>query len=155
MDGVSIERIIHMRRCISGPRSCWSRSRSECAGAATAADIAAAIDAAERRIRTAVPIARVIYIEPDIYRVPRPRSRETLTGADPHVRVGVATALAALQGRPVPSAEPEAELWLGAHPTAPSLVDGRSAPRDAIAADPVAALGATVVSGSAHDCPTC
>ena len=35
--------------------------------AATAADIAAAIDAAEERIREAVPIARVIYLEPDIY----------------------------------------------------------------------------------------
>ena len=29
-----------------------------------------AIDAAETRIRDAVPIARVIYIEPDIYRAP-------------------------------------------------------------------------------------
>jgi hypothetical protein len=35
--------------------------------AATAAEVAAAIDAAEIRIREAVPIARVIYIEPDIY----------------------------------------------------------------------------------------
>jgi hypothetical protein len=39
---------------------------------AAADDVAAAIDAAERRIREAVPIARVIYVEPDIYRVPSP-----------------------------------------------------------------------------------
>lgn len=33
----------------------------------TATEIAAAINAAESRIREAVPIARVIYLEPDIY----------------------------------------------------------------------------------------
>jgi hypothetical protein len=35
--------------------------------AARAIDVANAINAAERRIRAAVPIAQVIYIEPDIY----------------------------------------------------------------------------------------
>jgi hypothetical protein len=34
----------------------------------TAASIAKAIDAAEARIRCAVPIAQVIYLEPDILR---------------------------------------------------------------------------------------
>lgn len=33
----------------------------------TASQVATAINAAEARIRTAVPIARVIYLEPDIY----------------------------------------------------------------------------------------
>ena len=33
----------------------------------TATEIADAINAAEARIREAVPIARVIYLEPDIY----------------------------------------------------------------------------------------
>ena len=36
----------------------------------TAAEVARAIDAAEARIREAVPIARVIYLEPDIYSEP-------------------------------------------------------------------------------------
>ncbi|MFG3600786.1 mannose-6-phosphate isomerase, class I [Micromonospora chersina] len=36
---------------------------------------------------------------------------------------GSRTAIAELQGRPVPSAGPEAELWLGAHPGAPATVD--------------------------------
>jgi mannose-6-phosphate isomerase len=35
---------------------------------------------------------------------------------------GSHTALANLLGKPSPSAEPQAELWLGAHPKAPSLV---------------------------------
>ena len=40
---------------------------------------------------------------------------------------GSRTAIAELQGRPVPSNGPEAELWLGAHPGAPATVqrDGR------------------------------
>jgi divalent metal cation (Fe/Co/Zn/Cd) transporter len=36
----------------------------------TAATVARGIDAIEKRIREAVPIARVIYLEPDIYRTP-------------------------------------------------------------------------------------
>ncbi len=35
---------------------------------------------------------------------------------------GSHTALGELLGRPVPSPEPEAELWMGAHPKAPSMV---------------------------------
>jgi mannose-6-phosphate isomerase len=48
--------------------------------------------------------------------------------------------LAALQGRPVPSSEPEAELWLGAHPGAPSLAGGTPL-GELIATDPGAILG--------------
>ncbi|GAA3313019.1 hypothetical protein GCM10020219_024170 [Nonomuraea dietziae] len=36
----------------------------------TAADVARGIDEAEQRIRAAVPIARVIYLEPDLDRAP-------------------------------------------------------------------------------------
>jgi mannose-6-phosphate isomerase len=58
---------------------------------------------------------------------------------------GSRTAIAGLQGRPVPSAGPEAELWMGAHPSAPSgLTRGSSRTTlDAvIAADPDRELGA-------------
>ena len=55
-------------RCTSAPRSCSSRPRSRSARASAADDVAAAIDEAERRVRAAVPIARVIYLEPDIRR---------------------------------------------------------------------------------------
>ena len=34
----------------------------------TAAELTAGIDAAEKRVRAAVPIAETIYLEPDIYR---------------------------------------------------------------------------------------
>ncbi|WP_410809664.1 mannose-6-phosphate isomerase, class I [Micromonospora sp. 067-2] len=36
---------------------------------------------------------------------------------------GSRSAIALLQGRPVPSAGPEAELWLGAHPGAPASIE--------------------------------
>lgn len=58
---------------------------------------------------------------------------------------GSRTVLAQLQGRPAPSPGPEAELWVGAHPSAPArLPDGRGLDQ-AIAADPERSLGAAAV----------
>ncbi len=57
---------------------------------------------------------------------------------------GSRTAIAELQGRPAPAAQPEAELWMGAHPSAPSRLDraaGGTTLDAVIAADPVAELG--------------
>jgi cation diffusion facilitator family transporter len=67
VDGESIERIIHMKTMHLGPEELLVAVKVGVSQAATASDIATAIDAAEARIRAAVPIARVIYIEPDIY----------------------------------------------------------------------------------------
>jgi len=68
VDGGDIERIIHMRTLHLGPEELLVAAKVGVPNAASAADVARAIDAAESRIREAVPIARVIYIEPDIYR---------------------------------------------------------------------------------------
>jgi mannose-6-phosphate isomerase len=54
---------------------------------------------------------------------------------------GSRTAIADLQGRPVPAPGPEAELWMGAHPSAPSGVDRGPALDAVIAADPDRELG--------------
>ena len=57
---------------------------------------------------------------------------------------GSHTVIAELQGRPAPTAKPEAELWMGAHPSAPSGVEraGTRTTLDAvIAADPAGELG--------------
>jgi mannose-6-phosphate isomerase len=53
---------------------------------------------------------------------------------------GTRDAIADLQGRPVPAAAPEAELWMGAHPSAPSGV-GWTTLDEVIAAAPERALG--------------
>lgn len=60
---------------------------------------------------------------------------------------GSRTAIAELQGEPVPSAHPQAELWIGAHPGDPSLVDTGHGPEPLdrlIADDPMGALGRAV-----------
>jgi cation diffusion facilitator family transporter len=67
VDGTSIERIIHMKTMHLGPDELLVGVKVGVPSGATAADIARAIDEAEARVRRAVPIARVIYIEPDIY----------------------------------------------------------------------------------------
>jgi len=57
---------------------------------------------------------------------------------------GSRTAIPSLMGLPVPSAKPAAELWLGAHPKAPSqvMVDGRwMALNQLMERDPVSMLG--------------
>ncbi len=54
---------------------------------------------------------------------------------------GTRTAIADLQGRPVPAPGPEAELWMGAHSSAPSGV-GWTTLDEVIAAAPERALGA-------------
>lgn len=55
---------------------------------------------------------------------------------------GSSTAIPELLGVP-PTGEPQAELWMGAHPGDPSYVEGRSL-LDVIAADPEHELGTTV-----------
>jgi mannose-6-phosphate isomerase len=62
---------------------------------------------------------------------------------------GSHTAIAELQGRTAPTARPEAELWMGAHPSAPSGVErpgGRTTLDAVIAADPVGELGGLCAS---------
>jgi mannose-6-phosphate isomerase len=62
---------------------------------------------------------------------------------------GSRTAIAELLGKPGPVASPEAELWLGAHPSAPSLVLRDGAWRsllDIIAERPAIELGAESVA---------
>ena len=63
-----------------------------------------------------------------------------------HYAWGSRTAIASLTKRPTPSLEPEAELWMGAHPKAPSSVyiDGQKhSLLDLIEADPEQWLSAS------------
>jgi mannose-6-phosphate isomerase len=55
--------------------------------------------------------------------------------------------IATLQGRPVPSPEPEAELWIGAHPGDPSTVEPEGASlAEVISEAPARVLGEEVVA---------
>jgi cation diffusion facilitator family transporter len=64
--GAGVASVIHLRTQYLGPEELLVVAKIEVPGAATAADVAAAIDGAEARVRAAVPIARLIYLEPDL-----------------------------------------------------------------------------------------
>jgi len=74
-----LDRVIHLRTMYLGPDELLVAAKAAIPPGSSAGDVAAAIDDAEARIRQAVPIARVIYIEPDIDRADLAES----TGADP------------------------------------------------------------------------
>ncbi|WP_406304730.1 cation diffusion facilitator family transporter [Streptomyces sp. NBC_00885] len=67
VDGEGVTGIIHMRTLHLGPEELLVAAKIAVQHDDTAAEVANAINAAEDRIRAAVPIARVIYLEPDIY----------------------------------------------------------------------------------------
>ncbi|MFF7681081.1 cation diffusion facilitator family transporter [Actinacidiphila glaucinigra] len=68
VDGDVVTRVIHMRTLHLGPDELLVAAKIAVESDDTATEVARAIDAAEARIREAEPIARVIYLEPDIYR---------------------------------------------------------------------------------------
>ncbi|WP_034593657.1 cation diffusion facilitator family transporter [Hamadaea tsunoensis] len=70
LSGDEAERIIHMRTLHLGPEELLVAAKIAIRHGDSAERIVTGIDAIEQRIRAAVPIARVIYIEPDLYRVP-------------------------------------------------------------------------------------
>lgn len=67
VDGDTVTRVIHMRTLHLGPEELLVAAKIAVQHDDTATEVANAINAAEARIRAAVPIARVIYLEPDIY----------------------------------------------------------------------------------------
>ena len=83
--------IIHLRTLHTGPDEILVAAKIAVDHDDTAAQVAEAIDGAERRIREAVPQARYIFLEPDLQRPapglrPRrlrrvPRSRRARMGA--------------------------------------------------------------------------
>ena len=66
--GAGVDRVIHLRTMHLGPDELLVGAKLAMPGASSLREIAAAIDAAEARVRVAVPIARVIYLEPDLDR---------------------------------------------------------------------------------------
>lgn len=77
-----------------------------------------------------------------------------LHGRMRHYPWGSRTHLAELTGRPAPSAEPEAEIWYGAHPAEPcALGDGAQSLADVIEADPEGQLGARVAPRFGSELP--
>ncbi|WP_375236933.1 cation diffusion facilitator family transporter, partial [Microbacterium schleiferi] len=68
--GDEIERLIHLKTLYLDPDELMVAGKLGFASDKTLGEVAADIDAIEARIRDVVPIARVIYLEPDIYHAP-------------------------------------------------------------------------------------
>ncbi|MFZ0323186.1 MAG: cation diffusion facilitator family transporter [Actinomycetes bacterium] len=68
LSGDGLGRVIHMKTLYLGPDELLVAAKVAVTQARTGAEIAAAIDAAEARVRAVVPVARVIYLEPDLDR---------------------------------------------------------------------------------------
>jgi cation diffusion facilitator family transporter len=83
VDGSLVTRVIHMRTLHLGPEELLVAAKIAVRPEATARDVAAAINAAEDRVRNAYPVARVIYLEPDIY-----SAAEAAAGPDPQATPG-------------------------------------------------------------------
>ncbi|WP_395244552.1 cation diffusion facilitator family transporter [Agromyces sp. MMS24-K17] len=65
--GPEVERIIHMKTLYLGPDELLVGAKLGFAADQKLLQVAAATNAVEQRIRQAVPAARVIYVEPDVY----------------------------------------------------------------------------------------
>jgi cation diffusion facilitator family transporter len=68
----SVRRVIHLRTEHLGPDDLLVAAKLEFDGDLSVEQLAAAIDEAERELREAVPIAHLVYIEPDVYRPATP-----------------------------------------------------------------------------------
>jgi cation diffusion facilitator family transporter len=65
-----VEALIHMRTLYLGPDELLVAAKVAFGSKKTLSDVAESINALEARVREAVPIARVIYIEPDVFVTP-------------------------------------------------------------------------------------
>jgi len=64
-----VNRLIHLRTEHLGPDELLVTAKVEFASDLTMATLGAAVDRVEARVRTAVPAAHIIYLEPDLYRL--------------------------------------------------------------------------------------
>jgi cation diffusion facilitator family transporter len=101
-DGPEVDQVIHMRTVHISPDSILVAAKIGVRATDTAAQVAAGIDAAEKRVRAAVPIAGTIYLEPDIYRP----SRADQT--DPSIRAAVLARADDSADPPDPPSDPPA-----------------------------------------------
>ena len=99
-EGPGIMRVIHLRTVHVGPDSVLVAGKIAVRETDSAAQVAANINAAEKRVRAAVPIATTIYLEPDIY---RPALADQ---TDPSIRTVLRSRSLRPPALPVPPAPP-------------------------------------------------
>ncbi|MEP7055971.1 MAG: cation diffusion facilitator family transporter [Actinomycetota bacterium] len=67
VDGAEIEQLIDLKTMHLGPDDLLVAAKLQMTASLTFAGVARAINEAEARVRAAVPIARMIYLEPDVF----------------------------------------------------------------------------------------
>jgi cation diffusion facilitator family transporter len=72
--GPGIDRVIHLKTMHLAPEELLVAAKISVSKTASGEEIAEAIDAAEKRVRSLVPIATMMYLEPDIYAAPLARA---------------------------------------------------------------------------------
>jgi cation diffusion facilitator family transporter len=68
--GPGVDNVIHVRTLYTGPDELMVAAKIAVSPTESAVEVAEAIDRAEARVRQAVPVAHIIFLEPDIQRPP-------------------------------------------------------------------------------------
>jgi divalent metal cation (Fe/Co/Zn/Cd) transporter len=68
LEGGAVQNVIHLRTQYLGPEELLVAAKIALTPGLRMEEVARAIDDAEARVRTAVPHARMIYLEPDLER---------------------------------------------------------------------------------------
>ena len=83
MVGPGVDRVIHLRTSYVGPDELVVAAKIAVSPTESAREVAAAIDAAERRVREAVPAVGIMFLEPDIDRGRTPDPGPEVAAANP------------------------------------------------------------------------
>ena len=122
-NGPELERVIHLRTVHLSPDSLLVAAKVAVRADDSAATVVRGIDSAESRVRAALPIARVIYLEPDIYQESRadqtdPAIRVVQRAVSPPAVTGPAAAGGPAAAAPAPARNP------GPGPAVPGAAPG-------------------------------
>jgi cation diffusion facilitator family transporter len=79
----AVRRLIHLRTLHIGPEELLVGAKVELDPGLAFSEVAAAIDATEEILRQRVPIARVVYLEPDMYATERTDTTHPAPGLEP------------------------------------------------------------------------
>jgi len=143
-DGPELVRVIHLRTVHLGPDSVLVTAKVAVRESDSAAQLTAGINAAEQRVRAAVPTAQTIYLEPDIYQP------DKADQADPSIRA-VERSYSAASSDDSDPANPESPTPAAASngtPAGPNASAGPSAP-----AGPSALAGSSSAAPAASTAP--
>ena len=163
-DGPEVERVIHMRTVHLSPDALLVAAKVAVRAEDTAETVVRGIDAAERRVRAALPMAEVIYLEPDIYQESKAdqtdpairtvsRAWGEYTGPDGPRGTGPQPTTAPADERPQPAPRGSARPRLPGSPQpAPgSPVPDQPASRDQREPSPLPPRGLVTFAPEAHE----